>query len=206
LSFEEESKTRLVAFRFFDLESKRFAVERPGYCRIAMARLMQEPVNTAAVGFREDDFNELPHARRVSERFRTRHREYLVEPNLKETLKKLSWHFDEPFADASAVPTFHVSRMARETVTVALSGDGGDENFAGYRRYYFDHNATTPLLPQARQAWLEATEKYVGNPSSPHRLGQRADAARERARRARAHSLRQRPANPGARSRASAPP
>jgi asparagine synthase (glutamine-hydrolysing) len=108
-----------------------------------MAGLMQQPVNTSAIGFPEDRFNELPYARQVAQHFRTNHHEYVVQPQVTDVLEKLSWYFDEPFADASAVPTYYVSKMAREQVTVALSGDGGDENFAGYRRYYFDRLENT---------------------------------------------------------------
>src|SRR5438270_7324496 len=73
----------------------------------------------------------------------------MVRPNAIEIMDKLVWHYDEPFADSSAIPTYYVSRMARQFVTVALGGDGGDENFAGYRRYRFDaaENRTRALLP-----------------------------------------------------------
>jgi asparagine synthase (glutamine-hydrolysing) len=118
-----------------------------------MAQLVQQPVNTSAIGFREDTFNELPYARLVAERFRTKHHEFVVEPRAIEVLEKLSWYYDEPFADASAVPTYYVSKMAREQVTVALSGDGGDENFAGYRRYFYDRleNTLRGYLP----GWMQ---------------------------------------------------
>jgi asparagine synthase (glutamine-hydrolysing) len=114
-----------------------------------MAQLLHQPVNTSAIGFREDQFNELPYASLVAQEFRTNHHEYVVEPQIVEVLDKLSWHFDEPFADASVVPTYYVSQMARKQVTVALSGDGGDENFAGYRRYYFDRleNVLRSFIP-----------------------------------------------------------
>lgn len=108
-----------------------------------MAQLMQEPVTTSAIGFREDQFNELQYASMVAKRYRTNHHEYVVEPQVTRVVEKLSWHYDEPFADASAVPTYYVSKMAREQVTVALSGDGGDENFAGYRRYFYDRLENT---------------------------------------------------------------
>ena len=124
-----------------------------------MAGLMKEPVSTSSVGFREDQFNELPYARMVAERYRTNHHEYVVDPQVTEVIEKLSWFYDEPFADASAVPTYYVSKMAREHVTVALSGDGGDENFGGYRRYFYDHleNAVRGHLP----GWLRRS--VVGN-------------------------------------------
>jgi asparagine synthase (glutamine-hydrolysing) len=105
----------------------------------AVVALMSEagggPVRTFSIGFTEEEFDELPYARQVAERFGTRHTEWVVEPRALEILPRLVWHFDEPFADPSAIPTWHVSRLAREQVTVALNGDGGDEAFAGYGRY-----------------------------------------------------------------------
>ena len=114
-----------------------------------MARLLPHPVTTASIGFDEAEFNELPWAREVSRLFGTAHHEQVVTPDALGVLERLSWHFDEPFADSSAVPTYYVSALARRHVTVALSGDGGDESFAGYRRYPFDvrENAIRSLLP-----------------------------------------------------------
>jgi asparagine synthase (glutamine-hydrolysing) len=100
-----------------------------------MASAMKEPVKTFTIGFREEKFSELPFARRVAERWKTEHHELIVEPESVEILPRLVRQLDEPFADASAIPTYYVSRMARETVTVALAGDGGDEAFGGYTRY-----------------------------------------------------------------------
>jgi asparagine synthase (glutamine-hydrolysing) len=116
----------------------------------SMAKAMDEPVKTCAIGFASAKWNETEHARVVSERYGTAHREFTVEGNALDALDRLFWHYDEPFADSSALPTYHVSRLAREMVTVALSGDGGDENFAGYRRYWFDRfeNSVRALLPQ----------------------------------------------------------
>jgi asparagine synthase (glutamine-hydrolysing) len=121
-----------------------------------MAQIMQKPVNTSAIGFREEAFNELPYARLVAERWQTNHHEFVVEPQAVEVLEKLSWYYDEPFADASAVPTYYVSKMAREQVTVALSGDGGDENFAGYRRYFYDRleNTLRGYFPAWTRRWV----------------------------------------------------
>ena len=104
-----------------------------------MVRQSREPVSTFSVGFREDRFNELPYARRVAEHFGTKHYELCVEPANLDVLERVLAAFDEPFADASAIPTFLVSRLAREHVKVVLSGDGGDELFAGYDRYLVDH-------------------------------------------------------------------
>jgi len=100
-----------------------------------MARSKKEAVVTNSVGFTENAYNELPYADEVAKLFKCDHHRYIVQPKALDILEKLSWHYDEPFADSSAVPTYYVSEMARQNVTVALSGDGGDENFAGYRRY-----------------------------------------------------------------------
>ena len=103
-----------------------------------MQKAIGSPVITSSIGFEEKEFNELPYARSVASYFGTDHHEQIVRPDAVAVLQKLVWHYDEPFADSSAVPTYYVSKVARQHVTVALSGDGGDENFAGYRRYYFD--------------------------------------------------------------------
>lgn len=102
-----------------------------------MARMTHEPVITNSIGFMEREYDELSHADAVAARFRTEHHREVVRPDVVDLVGRLAWHYDEPFADSSAVPTYCVSRMARERVTVALSGDGGDENMAGYRKYNF---------------------------------------------------------------------
>jgi asparagine synthase (glutamine-hydrolysing) len=101
----------------------------------AMAEQSSEPVRTFSIGFTHDEYNELPQARLVAERFATEHHEYVVEPDAVEILPRIVRHYGEPFADPSAVPSFYVAEMARREVTVALNGDGGDETFAGYGRY-----------------------------------------------------------------------
>lgn len=100
-----------------------------------MTRLSGSPVKTFSIGFEEDGFSELPHARSVARRFGTEHHEFVVKPDAVTVLPLLVRHFGEPFADSSAVPQYHLSRLAREFVTVALAGDGGDEAFGGYDRY-----------------------------------------------------------------------
>ena len=100
-----------------------------------MSRLSDRPVKTFSIGFDDKEFNELPYARAVAERYGTDHHELVVRPNALEILPTLVRHYGEPFADSSAVPSYYVSQMTREHVTVALNGDGGDESFAGYDRY-----------------------------------------------------------------------
>lgn len=102
-----------------------------------MARHMNAPVKTFAIGFSgEESFDETAHARRVSALLGTEHHEFVVEPDTIALLPFLVWHHDQPFADSSAIPTYLVSKRTREHVTVALSGDGGDELFAGYERFH----------------------------------------------------------------------
>src|SRR4029077_17034649 len=100
-----------------------------------MARASSKPVKTFSIGFRDDDFNEAPYARMVAERFGTDHHELILEPDVVETVETLTRSLEEPFGDSSMLPTYYVSCLARQHVTVALSGDGGDEFFAGYDRY-----------------------------------------------------------------------
>jgi len=100
-----------------------------------MSKLMREPVKTFSIGFREEKYNELNYARIVADHFKTDHHEYIVKPDALDILPKLIWHYNEPFADSSALPTYYVAKMTSQDVTVALNGDGGDESFAGYPRY-----------------------------------------------------------------------
>ena len=100
-----------------------------------MAKIMDRPVKTFTIDFAEQGFSESADARLVADAFKTDHKVFTVKSDAIALLPDLVWHFDEPFADSSAVPTYHVSRMARQEVTVVLSGDGGDELFAGYNDY-----------------------------------------------------------------------
>jgi asparagine synthase (glutamine-hydrolysing) len=101
----------------------------------AMAEQSVDPVKTFSIGFEDERFDELPHARAVAERFGTDHHELIVRPDAVELLPKLVRHYGEPFADHSAIPSFYLAEMARREVTVVLTGDGGDEVFGGYGRY-----------------------------------------------------------------------
>jgi asparagine synthase (glutamine-hydrolysing) len=100
-----------------------------------MAEASSRPVKTFSIGFDEPQFDELEHARTVAAHFGTEHHEFVVRPDGLSILDRLIAHFDEPFADSSAIPTWYVSEIARRHVTVVLSGDGGDELFGGYDRY-----------------------------------------------------------------------
>ena len=100
-----------------------------------MSQESSERVKTFSIGFEEQDFSELHHARRVAEHIGADHHEFIVKPDALEVLPILVEHYGEPYADSSAVPTYYVSRETRKHVTVALNGDGGDESFAGYERY-----------------------------------------------------------------------
>lgn len=106
-----------------------------------MSKLSPKPVKTFSIGFEEKEYNELPYARMIAQKFKTDHHEFLVKPDALEILPKLVYYYNEPFADSSAIPTYYVSKLTREYVTVALSGDGGDESFAGYERYIADRLA-----------------------------------------------------------------
>jgi len=100
-----------------------------------MSRLSNRAVKTFSIGFEEKAYNELPFARLAAKHFKTEHHEFIVRPEALKILPKLIWHYNEPFADSSAIPTYYVAEKTREYVTVALNGDGGDESFAGYPRY-----------------------------------------------------------------------
>ncbi len=143
----------------------------------AMTREAPGRVKTFSIGFDVDEFDETPYAREVAELLGTDHHELRVEPNAMEILPRLVWHYGEPFADNSAIPSFYLASLARRHVTVALNGDGGDESFAGYRRYVayrlmerLDH------LPRSLWTVGAALSERLGS-------GARIDGARARANR-----------------------
>ncbi len=110
-----------------------------------MRRHVAGTLRTFSIGFEEEEFNELPYARQVAERYETEHHEFTVKEDAAAVFGDLVWYFDEPYADMSAVPTYYLAKMTRQFVTVALNGDGGDESFAGYSRYH--------ELPVVRRWW-----------------------------------------------------
>ena len=120
----------------------------------AMARLGASPLETFSIGFEDERFNELPFAREVATHLGTTHHEMVVKPNAVSIMPQMIDHLGEPLADNSVMPTFYVSEFARSRLTVALTGDGGDEAFAGYRRFYqmrrMEWLAAKGLLPAWR--------------------------------------------------------
>jgi asparagine synthase (glutamine-hydrolysing) len=123
----------------------------------SMARELDRPVITNSIGFQERETSELPLARAVAKHLGTDHHEFVVQPRAAEVLPRIAWHFDEPVADSSALPTWYVCEMARRNVTVALSGDGGDEAFGGYTFRYLPHVFESRIrsrLPAALRAPL----------------------------------------------------
>lgn len=131
--FEEAIKIRLIsevpigAFLSGGIDSSSIVA--------IMSKLSDKKVKTFSIGFEEENFNELKFSSIVAKKFNTDHQEFIVKPNILELLPKLITHFGEPFADSSAIPTYYVSQITRNHVTVALSGDSGDELLAGYDRY-----------------------------------------------------------------------
>jgi asparagine synthase (glutamine-hydrolysing) len=107
----------------------------------SMAQAMDSPVRTFCVGFEEAAFDERPFARMVAGRYGTDHTELVVKASVIDILPRLIWHYDEPFGDSSAVPSYAIAELTRQHVTVVLNGDGGDENFAGYDRYVVNRRA-----------------------------------------------------------------
>jgi asparagine synthase (glutamine-hydrolysing) len=118
----------------------------------AAAELAGGPIQTFSIGFEEEAFSELPYAREIAQRYGTRHTEEIVRPDAVGLLDQLTHFYDEPFGDSSAIPTFLVSRLASQSVKVALSGDGGDEAFGGYGRYV--HDLKEAAIRQRLPRWL----------------------------------------------------
>jgi asparagine synthase (glutamine-hydrolysing) len=128
-----------------------------------MARASSMPVKTFSIGFRNQRFDETQYARAVANRFGTDHHELIVDPDIEQTLDHLSRMAEEPFGDSSMLPTYHVCQIARKYVTVALSGDGGDELFAGYDRY-------SRAMERRNESWLPQTAANFYRRQIHHRL------------------------------------
>lgn len=127
-----------------------------------MRRVHSGTIRTFSIGFEEQEYSELAYARQVAERFETEHHEFVVRPDAAHLLPLLAWHYGEPFADSSAIPSFAVSELARRHVTVALNGDGGDEVFAGYDRYRAMRTASRiERLPHGLRAGLASMAKLA---------------------------------------------
>ncbi|MDB4349694.1 asparagine synthase (glutamine-hydrolyzing), partial [Omnitrophica bacterium] len=124
-------------------------------CIVALMSGLSKNVKTFSIGFENEKFDELKHAKLISERFGTEHQEFIVRPNAVEILPKLAWYYDQPFGDSSCIPMYYISRETRNHVTVALTGDGGDESFAGYRKYI-----GTKLLDRNKW-WTRYVPKHI---------------------------------------------
>ncbi|WP_246466322.1 asparagine synthase (glutamine-hydrolyzing) [Streptosporangium album] len=140
----------------------------------AMAMQSSEPVKTFSIGFEDSRYDERHKARMVADRYSTDHHELVVTSNLLDILPRLAWHFDEPFADSSAIPSFYLAQLSRQHVTVALNGDGGDECFGGYQRYaLMDQTRRIPVIPQPFAAMLAHTGTLISERSASGSLSQK---------------------------------
>jgi asparagine synthase (glutamine-hydrolysing) len=121
-----------------------------------MAKSSHRPVKTFSIGFEEKEFDELEFGRMVSKQFSTDHHEFVVRPNVMDILPQLVWYYNEPFGDSSAIPTYYMAKMTKEFVKVVLTGDAGDENFAGYPRYLRSQWVAlfTKLPERMRRDWM----------------------------------------------------
>ena len=145
-----------------------------------MAECSDTPVRTFSIGFADERYNELPAARLVADRYRTNHREFVVRPSAIDLLPQLVWHYNEPYADSSALPTFCLAELTARHVTVALNGDAGDENFAGYDRYLASVLASRlDGVPRAVRRAAASLVVAMGGISRHHRV-QRARRLAER--------------------------
>ncbi|MBI5881665.1 MAG: asparagine synthase (glutamine-hydrolyzing) [Elusimicrobia bacterium] len=134
-----------------------------------MSGLSDKPVRTFSIGFEEAEFSELPFAAEVARRYGCDHTEFIVKPQMAEVLPKLAWHYGEPYADSSAFPSYYVARETRKSVTVALNGDGGDENFAGYIRYFAMKAARMyDSAPGPLKALLQAGREWLPESGAPY--------------------------------------
>jgi asparagine synthase (glutamine-hydrolysing) len=126
-----------------------------------MARLRSRPVKTFSIGFTDEDYSELASARQVAAQFATDHQELVLSPNILNVMEDITAYLDEPFGDSSAIPTYMVSKLASEHVKVVLSGDGGDELFAGYDRYLIEQNERDHRWPRAARQLVGAIARLI---------------------------------------------
>ena len=137
----------------------------------AMAQEMGRSVQTFSVGFEDAAFDERIYARQVAERYGTTHTELVVKAPVTDILPRLVWHYDEPFGDTSAVPSYAIAALTRQYVTVVLNGDGGDENFAGYEWYAKDLFVQRgEVLPLWLRQWIASWGKGVSLATKQHQL------------------------------------
>jgi asparagine synthase (glutamine-hydrolysing) len=140
----------------------------------AMVRQSTGRVKTFSIGFDERAFDERRYARRLAEWYGTDHHELVVRPSAIDVLPTLAWHFDEPFADSSAIPSYYVAKMSRERVTVVLNGDGGDEIFGGYRRYVAIDRGRRISVPAALQPRLGCLGSFLAAHGAPRSVSWKA--------------------------------
>jgi asparagine synthase (glutamine-hydrolysing) len=140
-----------------------------------MSKLSSKPVKTFSIGFEEESHSELKYAGIIAKRFNTEHREYIVKPDAIELLPKLVWLYNEPYADSSALPSYYVSQMTKQEVTVALNGDGGDECFGGYERFmaakYAEMLSRAPRF--LRKGILANIVKMIPESIEPHNFSRK---------------------------------
>lgn len=143
---------------------------------VATMASLTKTVKTFTISFDESEFSEARYARQVAEQFGTEHHEFIVRPQALEVLPLLVKHYGEPYADSSAIPTYYLSKLTREHVTVALNGDGGDEAFAGYERYYAARVASAlDAIPMAlRRPVLATIAGAIPDSLSPRSTARRA--------------------------------
>jgi asparagine synthase (glutamine-hydrolysing) len=135
---------------------------------VALMSELSSKVRTFSIGFEEEEFSELGFAREVASRYGCDHTEFIVKAEMTDVLPKLAWHYGEPYADTSALPSYYVARETRKHVTVALNGDGGDENFAGYIRYFAMKAARSfDALPGPLRSALQKGSEWLPERNAP---------------------------------------
>ncbi|WP_155341533.1 asparagine synthase (glutamine-hydrolyzing) [Acrocarpospora corrugata] len=182
---DEASEAERLRELLLDATRRRLAGERPVGAFLsggidsaavvaAMARVSSAPVRTFTVGFTDPRFDERGPARAVAARYGTDHHDYVITPSATESIAEVAWRFDEPFADASAIPSLYVAQMSSEHVTVVLNGDGGDECFAGYQRHLLMKRLDRLRAPGALGRGLTAAGAALISRGAPGTLPRRA--------------------------------